>query len=47
MDSERSAQLKNKTRDLNKLPPSKSVVGCMWVYIVKHKPNDSVERLKA
>lgn len=46
MDSETLALLQNKTWKLTELPPGKSVVGYRW-YIVRHKPDGSVERLKA
>ncbi|RVX05735.1 Retrovirus-related Pol polyprotein from transposon RE1 [Vitis vinifera] len=37
----------NGTWDLVSLPPSKSTVGCRWVYTVKVGPNGQVDRLKA
>ena len=47
MQLEMSALLQNKTWDLTDLPPGKQVVGCRWVFTVKHNPDGSVERLKA
>ncbi|XP_074335810.1 retrovirus-related Pol polyprotein from transposon RE1 isoform X1 [Apium graveolens] len=38
---------KNKTWKITTLPPGKRVVGCKWVFSVKHKADGSVERLKA
>jgi len=32
---------------LTDLPPNKYVIGCKWVYKVKHKADGSVERYKA
>ena len=29
------------------LPPGKQTVGCRWVYAIKVRPNDEVDRLKA
>ena len=37
----------NGTWDLVSLPPSKSTVGCRWVYTVKVGPNGQVDSLKA
>ena len=37
----------NGTWDLVSLPPSKSTVGCRWVYIVKVSLDGQVDRLKA
>jgi hypothetical protein len=38
---------KTDTWDLVPLPPSKSVVGCRWVYNIKTNSNGSIERYKA
>ena len=32
---------------ISDLPPGKKLVGCKWVFTVKHKAQGSVERLKA
>jgi hypothetical protein len=37
----------NKTWDLVKLPNGKKVVGCKWVFTIKHKADGFVERYKA
>lgn len=29
------------------LPHGKKVIGCRWVYKIKHKTNDSIEKYKA
>jgi len=38
---------KNATWELVTLPDGKSIVGCRWVFTVKHKSDGSVERYKA
>jgi hypothetical protein len=47
MDEELSALHKTDTWDLVSLPPSKSVVGCHWVYKIKTNSDGSIERYKA
>jgi hypothetical protein len=47
MHEEMEALHKNKTWDLAKLPNGKKVVGCKWVFTIKHKADGSVERYKA
>jgi len=47
MHEEMEALHKNKTLDLVKLPNGKKVVGCKWVFTIKHKVDGSVERYKA
>jgi hypothetical protein len=47
MHEEMEALHKNKTWDLVKLPNGKKVVGCKWVFTIKHKADGSVERYKA
>lgn len=37
----------HKTWELIKLPPKKKPISCKWVYKVKYKANDEVERCKA
>ena len=46
MDEELFALRKTDTWDLVPLPPSKSVVGCRWVYKIKTNSNRSIERYK-
>jgi hypothetical protein len=47
MHEEMEALHKNKTWDLVKLPNGKKVVGCKWVFTIKHKADGYVERYKA
>ena len=47
MDEEMSALVKNGTWELVKLPLSKNVHGCKWVYKMKCKLDELVERYKA
>lgn len=47
MQEEMVALEKNDTCDLVDLPQNKVPVGCKWVYTVKLKPDDSVDRYKA
>jgi hypothetical protein len=47
MQEELKALHKNKTWDLVKLPNEKKIVGCKWVFTIKHKADGSVERYKA
>jgi len=44
---EMTALVRNDTWDFVKLPSNKKVVGCKWVFTVKHNTNESVERYKA
>ena len=47
MEDEMQALTENETWDLVKLPKGKKVIGCKWVYKVKHNANGSVSRYKA
>ena len=47
MAEEMNALYSNDTSELVALPPSKSPVGCRWVYTVKVGPNGKIDRLKA
>jgi hypothetical protein len=47
MVDELDALHKTHTWDMTTLPPSKSTVGCKWVYKIKTRANGSVERYKA
>jgi len=43
---EMKALVGNGTWDIVKKPLDRKIVGCKWVFTVKHKSNDSVERYK-
>ena len=47
MQEEMRALKKNDKWDLVDLPNGKRAVGCEWVFIIKHKVDESVERYKA
>ena len=47
MDKEIQALEQNHTWELTTLPPSKTPIGCKWVYRIKLNPNGIVERYKA
>ena len=47
MDKEIEALEVTDTCSLVPLPPSKSPIGCKWVYRVKYLPDGSIERYKA
>jgi len=38
---------KNNTWEISELPPRKKLIGCKWVFSIKHKADESIERLKA
>ena len=44
---EMDALEKNKTWEKSVLPPGKKPVGCRWVYTIKRKADDTIERYKA
>ncbi|RVW32439.1 Retrovirus-related Pol polyprotein from transposon TNT 1-94 [Vitis vinifera] len=44
---EMEALMKNKTWNLLPLPEGKKIVGCKWVFSIKHKADGSIERYKA
>ena len=46
MDEELKALYNIDTWDLVPLPPSKSVVGCHWLYKIKTYSNGSIKRFK-
>ncbi|KAL6333768.1 hypothetical protein AAG906_028954 [Vitis piasezkii] len=47
MDLEIVALHWNQTWDLVEQPPAVNLIGCKWVYKLKHKPDGSIERYKA
>ena len=47
MIEEMKALAKNETWELVFSPPQKKLLGCKWVFTVKHKADGSIERYKA
>lgn len=47
MSAEFSALLDNGTWDLVSPDTSSNVIGCKWVFRIKHKPDGSVDKFKA
>lgn len=47
MCEEMIALYKNMTWELVDLPLGKQLVGCKWVYTIKYKVDESIERYKA
>ena len=47
MDKEIQALLENGTWDIVSLLSGKKPIGCKWVYKVKYKSDDTIERFKA
>lgn len=46
MNNELQAFATNNTWFLTTLPKDKVAIGCIWVYHIKHKVNDTIERYK-
>ncbi|RVW42190.1 Retrovirus-related Pol polyprotein from transposon RE1 [Vitis vinifera] len=47
MNEEMKSLQKNETWELVECPPGKKPVECRWIYTVKYKADDSIERFKA
>lgn len=47
MSEEFNALLRNDTSDLVSYDIHQNVVGCKWVFLIKQKPDDTVDRYKA
>ncbi|XP_076902971.1 uncharacterized protein LOC143557893 [Bidens hawaiensis] len=47
METEMKALIKNDTREICDRPIGKKPVGCRWVFTIKHKPDETIERYKA
>nr|GEU75879.1 DNA-directed DNA polymerase [Tanacetum cinerariifolium] len=47
MDVEMDALMRNRTWDKCILPQGKKPIGCHWIFIIKYKPDGTVERYKA
>src|SRR6516162_7523615 len=47
MNEEMATLHVNKTWDLVPLPKDKNIIGCKWIYKVKHNADGSVSRYKA
>ncbi|XP_021610574.1 uncharacterized mitochondrial protein AtMg00820-like [Manihot esculenta] len=46
MIEEMKVLTKNETKELVTLPPGKKLIGCKWVFIVKHKADGTIKRSK-
>ena len=47
MDEEYSSLMRNKTQHLVLDQKGKNIIDCKWVYIIKRKEDDSIDRYKA
>ena len=47
MNEEMKSLQKNETWELVECPVGKKPVGCRWIYTMKYKVDDSIERFKA
>lgn len=47
IEEEMAALRENHTWTLGPLPVNQHLVGCRWVYTIKHKSDGSVDRFKA
>lgn len=47
MNNEHQALLRNRTWHLVPHPKGKNIIGCKWVYKVKRKADDTIDRYKA
>lgn len=46
MQLEFEALAANRTWDIIPLPPSRKPIGCKWIYKIKHRADDNIERYK-
>ena len=47
MEAEMSALQRNNTWSVVSLPPGKKPVGCKWIFNLKHRADDTIDRFKA
>lgn len=47
MQAEIEALETNQTWELTSLPPGKNAIASKWIYKVKHKPDNNIDRFKA
>lgn len=47
MDAELKAMELNNTWTIVPLPKGQHTIGCKWIFKIKHKSDDSIERYKA
>lgn len=47
MNEEFESLVHNKTLEMRELPHGRKPIGCKWVYLLKTKPNGSLNKFKA
>lgn len=47
MDDELNALLRNQTKELVQAPSTSNIIGCKWVFRIKHNPDSSISCYKA